>query len=116
VKDEIKYYEDGHAMSFTGKGGVSVLAMTVLASGLKLYAETGIKMNRASTPTAMMRAARMYLNETVGWQRALADGIKPKDYIGMSTALYSAAQTEKVRIAALAGLAAHLRRFKSRYR
>ncbi len=38
-------------------GGMTVYAMRVLASGLKLYARTGMKPNRLYTPTNMLRAA-----------------------------------------------------------
>jgi hypothetical protein len=62
---------------------------------LKLYAKHGIRPSRASTPTAMMGAGRRYLGE------AATAGIKSRDYLGMSEALYSAAHAEKARIAAL---------------
>jgi hypothetical protein len=94
MRDEIRYDENGDATSFSGKGGVSVYAMIVIASGLKLYANHGMRVNRAYTPTAMMRAGRMYLGE------AETAGIKSRDYLKMSDALYSAAQAEKIRIAA----------------
>jgi hypothetical protein len=94
MQDEIRYDENGNATSFSGKGGVSVYAMAVIASGLKLYANHGIRPSRAYTPTAMMRAGRMYLGEDA------TAGIKSRDYLKMSDALRIAAQAEKLRIAA----------------
>ena len=94
MKDSISYDENGNATSFTGRGGVSVYAMVLIASGLKLYANTGMKPTRAYTPTAMMRAGRMYLGE------AATAGIKSRDYLGMAELLYSFAEAEKIRIAA----------------
>jgi len=46
-----------NANSFTGTNGVNVYRATVFASALRLYAKTGIKVNRAYTPTAMMKVA-----------------------------------------------------------
>lgn len=46
--------------SFVGKEAVDVYAMIVIASGLRLYAKTGMKPNRAYTPSAMMRAAQQH--------------------------------------------------------
>lgn len=43
-------------MSFTG-GGVEIFRATSIASGLRLYAKTGMKPNRMWSPTAMLDAA-----------------------------------------------------------
>ena len=43
--------------SFSGQLGMTVYRATVIASGLRLYARTGMKPNRAYTPSAMLRAA-----------------------------------------------------------
>lgn len=43
-------------MTFTGRG-VDVFRAKVIASGLRLYAKTGMRPNRAWTPTAMLKAA-----------------------------------------------------------
>jgi len=75
MADEIKSHPHG-GMSFAGRG-VDVYRATVIASGLKLYAKTGIKPNRAYTPTAMMAAAR----EITGRK------FKARDYMGASEAL-----------------------------
>lgn len=39
---------------------VEIFATLALASGLRLYAATGMKPNRAYTPTAMLKAAGHY--------------------------------------------------------
>ena len=44
-------------IAFNGPDGVAIYRATVLASGLRLYAKTGMKPNRAWTPTAMLQAA-----------------------------------------------------------
>lgn len=43
--------------TFTGEHGVGAFVATALASGLRLYAKTGMRPNRAWTPTAMLRKA-----------------------------------------------------------
>lgn len=48
--------------SYSGGLGMKVYTATVLASGLRLYAKTGMKPNSAWTPTAMIRKA----NELTG--------------------------------------------------
>jgi len=50
----------GGAVSFDGPVAVSVFAMLALASGLRLYAKTGMKPNRAYTPSRMLAAAEQY--------------------------------------------------------
>lgn len=50
-------------MVFTGKG-VGVYAATVIASALRLYARTGIKVNRAYTPSAMLAKATEITGQT----------------------------------------------------
>ena len=92
MRDEITYTADGHATSFSGPGAVNVFAMTILASGLVLYAETGMRPAGGYGPTAMMDAARRYLGDA-------ADGIKARDYRGMADALRARVEAEKTRIA-----------------
>lgn len=92
--DEITYRADGNAASFEGRGAVDVYAMAVIASGLRLYAKTGIKPNRAYTPTAMVRMARVHLGPE------LAKGIGARDYLGWADSLSAKVQAEKTRIAA----------------
>jgi hypothetical protein len=43
--------------TFTGTAGVSTYQAIVLKSALKLYARTGMKVNRAYTPTNMLKLA-----------------------------------------------------------
>lgn len=47
-------------ITFDGPDAVSVYAMRVLASGLALYAKTGMIPNRAYTPTKMLSRASEY--------------------------------------------------------
>lgn len=42
---------------FDGKDAVALYAATVLASALRLYAKTGMRANRAYSPTVMLQAA-----------------------------------------------------------
>ena len=44
-------------VTFTGKEEVARYQAVVLKSGLKLFAKTGMKPNRAWTPTRMLRLA-----------------------------------------------------------
>lgn len=55
AKDSIISHGNG-GMTFTGRG-VEVYRAKVIAMGLRLYARTGMKPNRAYTPTAMLKAA-----------------------------------------------------------
>ena len=45
------------AMSFVGAEATKLYSATVLKSAIKLFAKTGIKVNRAYTPGAMLAAA-----------------------------------------------------------
>jgi hypothetical protein len=42
---------------FAGRDAVKLYQATAIASGLRLYAKTGMKPNRAWTPSAMLKAA-----------------------------------------------------------
>jgi hypothetical protein len=53
-------HSEGGTM-FHGKGAVDVFRAISVASALRLYARTGIKANRAYTPTAMLRVAEEYV-------------------------------------------------------
>jgi hypothetical protein len=91
-QDRIVYGSDGNASAFIGPAAVSVYAMAVIASGLTLYAKTGLRMSRHQGPGVMMKAGRRYLDaETSGL-------IKARDYHGMSAALRVRVQAEKARI------------------
>jgi hypothetical protein len=67
--------------TFSGTSAVNVFGMLTLASGLRLYAKTGMQPNRAYTPTAMMRAASTYTGQK----------FKARDYLGAADALTAAA-------------------------
>jgi hypothetical protein len=43
--------------TFVGADAVALFRATAIASGLRLYAKSGIKPNRAWSPTAMLKAA-----------------------------------------------------------
>lgn len=64
-------------VTFQGKAGVDTYRAVVLKHGLKLYAKTGMKPNRAWTPTAMMKLA----GEITG------EKFKARDYEGAAAAL-----------------------------
>jgi hypothetical protein len=53
--------QNGHV--FVGSD-VNIFAVSVLASGLRLYAKTGMRPNAAYTPTKMLKAAGIYLGKT----------------------------------------------------
>jgi hypothetical protein len=55
MKNEIVHSKGG--TMFAGEQAVDVLAMITVAHGMKLYAKTGMKPNRAYTPTAMLKFA-----------------------------------------------------------
>lgn len=86
--DLIEYDEKGDARAFVGRGAVEVYRAAVIASGLRLYAATGMKPNRAYTPSAMMRAARSITGRA----------FKARDYEGAAAALSEWVQGEKERI------------------
>lgn len=90
MTDRIEYDQNGNARTFSGPGAVNVYVMAALASGLRLYAKTGMKPNRAWTPTAMMRAAAHHTGMT----------FKKRDYLLAADVLSAKVQEEKARIAA----------------
>ncbi len=47
----------GGGMSFVGPDAVALYRATVIASALRFYDRTGMKVNRAYTPSAMLRVA-----------------------------------------------------------
>jgi hypothetical protein len=51
-------------MNFSGEHGINVYQATALASALKLYAQTGMKPNRAYTPKAMLAKASELTGQT----------------------------------------------------
>jgi len=64
------------ATTFTGSG-VALYRAAAIRTALALYAKTGLKVNRAYTPTAMMRAASSITGRT----------FKARDYAGAIAAL-----------------------------
>jgi len=67
--------------SFSGPAAVDVFGMLALASGLRLYAKTGMQPNRCWRSTAMMRTASAYTGQK----------FKARDYLGAADALTAAA-------------------------
>ncbi len=97
--DEITYRPNGDAATFSGPSAVAVFQMAVLASGLRLYAKTGMRPNRAYTPKAMLETAGALL----GWDAVtIRRAIKARDYLGTADVLTAKVQLEKSRIAAAA--------------
>ncbi len=50
--------------TFTGQGGVSTYQAIVLKGALKMYAAHGMRVNRAYTPTAMLKTAGNITGQT----------------------------------------------------
>lgn len=57
MDSHIGYNAKGDAVSFVGADAVSLFRAATIASGLRLYAATGMKPSRAYTPSAMLAAA-----------------------------------------------------------
>jgi len=79
----------------TGPRGVAAFQMTVMASGLRLYARTGMRPNRAYTPSAMVRTAKALLGPA-------APKLGARDYLGWADALTSRAREVAAEINAAA--------------
>ena len=63
-------------ITFSGPAGVATYRAIVLKHGLMLYAKTGMKPNRAYTPTAMLRTAGQITGKAYKrgqYQEAIAD-------------------------------------------
>lgn len=65
------------AMVFSGQAGVATFQASVIKSGLSLYAKTGMRPNRAYTPSAMMKMATHITGKK----------FKARDYMGAVDAL-----------------------------
>jgi len=89
-KPSITYDKNGDARAFVGREAVNVFAMAAIASALRFYAKTGMRVNRAYTPKAMIAATRY-----TGQQ------FKARDYLGAAAALSARVESEKARIADL---------------
>lgn len=68
----------------------AIFQALVIASGLRLYAKTGMKPNRAYTPSAMMAAARGITGQT----------FKARDYLKAADALTAHAEALKAKLEA----------------
>ena len=68
--------------TFSGPRAVDVFAMLTIASGLRLYATTGMIPNRMYTPKTMMNAAARHTGRK----------FKARDYEGAAAALTEAAE------------------------
>lgn len=75
MQDKIVHTET--SVSFEGPNGVNVYRALAVASALRLYAKTGMKANRAYTPTAMLRVASEMTGKTFkrGQYREAADAL-----------------------------------------
>jgi hypothetical protein len=75
---------------FSGSTAVSVYQCVAIASALRLYAKTGMKVNRAYTPKAMMDTAAALTGKK----------FKARDYVGAADALKALADQTAAEIAA----------------
>lgn len=67
----------GGGTSFVGPDAVKVYQATVIGSALRLYAKCGLRVNRAYTPSAMMKVATALTGKR----------FKARDYLGAADAL-----------------------------
>lgn len=95
MSDHIVYDKQGDARTFVGRGAVDIFAAAVVASGLRLYAKTGMRPNRAYTPTNMMKFARHWL----GPERS--QGLKARDYLEAAERLSQLVQELKAKMPAV---------------
>jgi hypothetical protein len=72
-------------MHFSGEHGINVYQATALAGALKLYALTGMKVNRAHTPKAMLARASELTGQT----------FKRGEYLAAARALLEYAERER---------------------
>ena len=85
----IDYDEKGQARSFVGPQAVDVFAMAAIATGLRMWAECGIRPNRNWTPKNMMAAAEQYLGKK----------FKARAYLEAARELTAKVNSEKARLA-----------------
>lgn len=62
MESSIKHHAGG--TMFAGREAVDVFRGIVIANALEFYAKTGMKVNRAYTPTAMLGAAKGITGKT----------------------------------------------------
>jgi len=82
--------------TFTGSA-VNIFAAITIAKALKLYAKTGMKVNRAYTPANMMATAK----------KVTGKNFKARDYMGASEALVAWAAAQDVNAADMAARVSH---------
>lgn len=82
MSDYIERTDGGR--SFIGSD-VNIFRAVAIASALRFYAETGMRVNRAYTPKAMIAAASQMTGRT----------FKARDYIGAADALEALADAAK---------------------
>lgn len=70
--------------SFTTPEQVNAFQCIAIAAALRLYARTGMKVNRDYTPSAMMRTASAFTGQK----------FKPRDYMAAANALRVLAGSE----------------------
>lgn len=75
--------QNGH-LTFV-REGVSIFQCLAIASALRFYAKTGMKVNRAYTPSAMMSTAA----------RLTGQRFAKRDYLGAAVALTALADSMK---------------------
>lgn len=93
---------NGNAHGFIGKDAVSVFAATAVIGGMRLYLKTGMKANRAYTPTNMRAFAtrttgKAYPRSSAGLEAAMADLIKWRDEMRDSLPVVNSNTGEQVR-------------------
>lgn len=70
--------------TFTGPQAVAIYQASAIASALKFYANTGMKVNRRYTPRRMMKTAESILGKK----------LKARDYLGAANELNEWAQKQ----------------------
>lgn len=88
MKNEISHSAGGTV--FAGPKAMNVFSAITIAHALKLYAETKMQVNRAYTPTAMLKAASSMTGKT----------FKRGQYMEAYKALMQLAEKEKAEVAA----------------
>lgn len=63
----IEYDQKGRGVAFVGKDAVNLYRAAMLASALKMYARSGIRMTRGLSPTRMLQEAKGYTGK--GYKR-----------------------------------------------
>lgn len=64
TKPDSSFIEHGQATAFVGPDAVACFRAFAIASALRLYAKSGISVNRSWTPAAMLKAASEITGKT----------------------------------------------------